>query len=113
MSFWLDRFREDEDEIWKELRYWLTHPVTKSEQTERTKQEKAYIDSVLDKTFGKNESLKPKKEPYLRYEELLEDNKNQPNVLSKMPESVQETIKKVKKSVFSRMSVFRFLFSSH
>ena len=79
MSFWLDRFRDDEDEIWKELRYMLTHPSanSKSEQNIKNKQELQHINSVLDKVFeDKNQTPKPKKEPYLKYEDLLNSSKN-------------------------------------
>ena len=96
MSFWLDRFRDDEDEIWKELRYMLTHPSSKSEQNIKNKQELQHINSVLDKVFeDKNQTPNPQKEPYLKYEDLLNKEINHQEILSKLPKPVEKTLTKI------------------
>ena len=67
-------FPEDE-EIWKELLYWLKNPITEAEQAERKKAEDDYINAILDKAFGKELHSKKVEEPYLRYEDLLDEPK--------------------------------------
>lgn len=41
-----------DDELWEELRYWLTHPITDEEQKRRDAEEKAYQEKVLNRVFG-------------------------------------------------------------
>ena len=68
-------FPEDE-EIWEELLYWLKNPITEAEQAERKKAEDDYINAILDKAFGDDTgSVKKDDEPYLRYEDLLDEPK--------------------------------------
>ena len=43
-------FPEDE-EIWKELLYWLKNPITEAEQAERDKEINNYIETFLSRTF--------------------------------------------------------------
>ena len=53
MTFWLDRFKKDDKEdIWEELKYWLVNPITEEEQAERNQEINNYIDAVLKKAFG-------------------------------------------------------------
>ena len=39
------------DEIWENMHYWLTHPVTKAEQNKRDKEINDYINYVIDRKF--------------------------------------------------------------
>lgn len=53
MTFWLDRFKkDDEEDIWEELKYWLENPITEEEQAERNNEINNYIDAVLKKAFS-------------------------------------------------------------
>ena len=53
MAFWLDRFRKDDQEdIWEELKYWLENPITEEEQAERDCEINNYVNAILEKAFG-------------------------------------------------------------
>ena len=70
MAFWLDRFKkEDEEDIWEELKQILLNPPSEQEIALKKQEEQAKIDAALEKMFPDVE--KPKKESYLKYEELL------------------------------------------
>ena len=47
-----ERFRrDDEEDIWEELKYWLENPVSETEKAERDNEINNYIDAVLKKAF--------------------------------------------------------------
>lgn len=53
MVFFGERFqRDDEEDIWEELKYWLKNPITKAEQIQRDVEINNYIETVLEKAFG-------------------------------------------------------------
>ena len=53
MTFGLDRFRkDDEEDIWEELKYWLENPITEEEQAERDCEINNYVNAILEKAFG-------------------------------------------------------------
>ena len=55
MAFWLDRFRrEDEEDIWEELKQMLLNPPSEQEIALKKQQEQAWIDSILNKAFPEN-----------------------------------------------------------
>ena len=52
MTFFGERFRrDDEEDIWEELKYWLENPVSETEKAERDNEINNYIDAVLKKAF--------------------------------------------------------------
>ena len=52
MVFWAERFRrDDEEDIWEELKRMITNQLTEEEVFLKKKQEQAWIDSILDKAF--------------------------------------------------------------
>ena len=70
MAFWLDRFKkDDEDDIWEELRQMLLNPPSEQEIALKKQEEQAKIDAALDRMFPDEE--KAQEEPYLKYEELF------------------------------------------
>ena len=78
MAFWGERFRrDDEEDIWEELKQLLANPPSEQEIMQKKKEEQAWIDSILEQAFP--EETKAQKEPYLTYEELMEgiDDKTQ------------------------------------
>ena len=62
-----------DDELWDDLKYWLENPITEEEENLRKQTEENYINAVLDKAFGEETSKIEGKEPYLRYEDLLNE----------------------------------------
>ena len=70
MSFWLDRFRkEDEEDIWEELKQMLLNSPSEQEIALKKQEEQAKIDAVVERMFP--DIKKTQGEPYLRYEDLL------------------------------------------
>ena len=71
MAFFGERFRrDDEEDIWEELRQIIANPPSEQEIMQKKKAEQAWIDSVLEQAFP--DEPKAQKEPYLTYEELME-----------------------------------------
>ena len=71
MAFWGERFRRpDEEDLWEELRQMIANPPSEQEIMQKKKAEQAWIDSVLEQAFP--DEPKVQKEPYLKYEELME-----------------------------------------
>ena len=55
MAFWLDRFRrEDEEDIWEELKRKMKNPPSEQEIAQKKLGEQAWIDSILNKAFPEN-----------------------------------------------------------
>ena len=89
MVFWAERFRrDDEEDIWEELKRMITNQLTEEEVFLKKKQEQAWIDSVLDKAFP--EGKKDNKNPYLKYEDLLDKPKQKTGDLTGMSVPIQE-----------------------
>lgn len=71
MSFWLDRFRkEDEEDIWEELKQMLLNSPSEQEIALKKQEEQAKIDAVVERMFP--DIKKTQSEPYLRYEALYQ-----------------------------------------
>ena len=69
MVFWSDRFRrEDEEDIWEELKQMLMNPPSEQEIALKKQKEQEWIDSILNKAFP--DEPKIKEEPYLTPEEM-------------------------------------------
>ncbi len=90
MAFWLDRFRrEDEEDIWEELRQMILNAPSENEIALKNKEEQAFIDSILEKAFP--DITKPQAEPYLKYEDLLDNvNPKDNGKLTGMATPIQE-----------------------
>lgn len=74
MAFYGERFRrDDEEDIWEELKRMLINPIPEEEMTLKHQQEQAKIDTVLEKMFPSEVKQIRAQEPYLRYEDLLDD----------------------------------------
>ena len=74
MAFYAERFRrEDEEDIWEELKRMLMNPIPKEEMTLKQQQEQAKIDATLEKMFPSEVKKIKMQEPYLKYEDLLAD----------------------------------------
>lgn len=84
MAFYGERFRrEDEEDIWEELKRTLMNPVSDEEMTLKQQQEQAKINAVLEKMFPTEVKQIKAQEPYLRYEDLLDDtSKNESRKIS-------------------------------
>ena len=91
MAFWLDRFRrEDEEDIWKDLKQIFLNQPSEQEIALKEKDEQAKIDAVLEKMFPDVE--KPKKESYLEYEDLFDEPKTlvgEPTGMSASPKHLE------------------------
>ena len=82
----------DDEEIWEELLYFLKNPISKDEELTRKKAEAEYIDSVLEKAFSDNSQQNTdSEEPYLRYEDLLDDNSNVQKLSKPLEGYIQKT----------------------
>ena len=69
MTFWLDRFKkDDEEDIWEELKQMLANPPSEQEIALKKQKEQEWIDSILNKAFPDEPKIKG--EPYLTPEEL-------------------------------------------
>ncbi len=49
MSLWN---ADKDDEIWKELRYWIENPLTEEENKMRDKEISDYVESVVTRMFN-------------------------------------------------------------
>jgi len=74
MSFWLDRFRrEDEEDIWEELKQMLINSDKyEAEKKLQEARELEAFNKAWDKANGVGIESTSKKEPYLKYEDLLD-----------------------------------------
>ena len=73
MAFWLDRFRrEDEEDIWEELKQMLLNSDKyEAEKKLQEARELEAFNKAWDKANGVNTESAPQKEPYLKQEDLL------------------------------------------
>lgn len=61
MRFWGERFkRDDEEDIWEELKQELLNPPSEIELFNKKKLEETKINEVLEKMFSDKESIKVK-----------------------------------------------------
>ena len=74
MAFYGERLkREDEEDIWEELKRMLMNPISEEEMTLKHQQEQAKINATLEKMFPSDMKQIRAQESYLRYEDLLDD----------------------------------------
>ena len=98
MTFWLDRFRkDDEEDIWEELKQMLLEQPSDQEIALKNQQEQSKIDAALERMFP--DLPKQQSEPYLNYEDLFGDKKPPMGEVTGMAAPVQETPLTYRKSL--------------
>lgn len=71
MAFWGERFRrKDEEDIWEELRQMLINAPSQNDILQQKRQEQAEVDALVERMFP--DLPQSNKEPYLRYEDLVD-----------------------------------------
>ena len=68
MTLYGELFDKEGETIWDELLYMLTHPELEEEKLRKERQEKAYIDYVLEKGFSDTDETA---EPYMSFEDFV------------------------------------------